>query len=122
MRRSYSSSSSAGILICLAVVLCFCALVTLADQVHLDIATTGVVLGRLGLAGLFGYWLGRGLLGVGLSYSWPVCLGLSWVALMPAFSVWLDEDTYTWLEPFWSQWVGVVAVALLAFRIRSFVA
>jgi hypothetical protein len=119
MRGSYSSSSSAGILICLAVVLCFCAVVTLADQVHLDIATTGAVLGRLGLAWLLGYCLGRGLLGVGLSYSWPGCLGLSWIALMPAFSVWLDEDTYAWLEPFWSQWVGVFAVALLAFRIRS---
>lgn len=59
---------------------------------------------------------------MGLSYSWSVCLGLSWIALMPAFSVWLDEDTYAWLEPFWSQWVGVVAVTLLAFRIRSFVA
>ena len=121
MRGSYSSSSSAGILICLAVVLCFCALVTLADQVHLDSATTGAVLGRLGLAWLLGYCMGRGLLGVGLSYSWPVCLGLSWIALMPAFSVWLDEDAYGWLEPFGSQWVGVVAVAILAFRIRSIV-
>lgn len=121
MRGSYSSSSSAGILICLAMVLCFCAVVTLSDQVHLDIATTGAVLGRLGLAWLLGYCLGRGLLGVGLGYSWPVCLGLSWIAFMPAFSVWLDEDTYGWLEPFWSQWVGVVVVALLAFRIRSIV-
>lgn len=122
MRGSYSSSSSAGILICLALVLCFCAVVTLAAQVHLDIATTGVVLGRLGLAWLFGYCLGRGILGVGLNYSWPVCFGLSWIALMPAFSVWLDEDTYAWFEPFGSQCVGVVATTLLAFRIRSFVA
>jgi hypothetical protein len=44
---------------CLAVVLCFCAVVTLADQVHLDIATTGAVLGRLGLAWHLGYCLGR---------------------------------------------------------------
>lgn len=122
MRGSYSSSSSAGILIFLAVVLCFCAVVTLAAQVHLDIATTGAVVGRLGLAWFLGYCLGRGLLGVGLNYSWPVCLGLSWIALMPAFSVWLDEDTYAWLEPFWSQCASVVVVALLAFRIRSFVA
>lgn len=122
MRGSYSSSSSAGILICWAVVLCFCAVVTLAAQVHLNIATTGVVLGRLGLAWLFGYCLGRGLLGVGLRYSWPVCLGLSWIALMPAFSVWLNEDTYAWLEPFWSQWVGVGAVTLLAFHARSILA
>lgn len=33
-----------------------------------------------------------------------------------------SAGSYSWLEPFWSQCVGMVAVTLLAFRIRSFVA
>ena len=121
MRGSDSGISSAGIVVCLVVFLSFCAVASLATQVHLDIATTGTVLGRLCVAWLLGYSLGRGLLGVGLGASWPVCLGLSWIALMPAFSVWFEEEIYAWLEPSWSQWVGVTGIAFLAFRIKSVV-
>ncbi|MHC8361990.1 hypothetical protein ACYZUA_17170 [Pseudomonas sp. LS2P72] len=92
---------------------------TLANLVRLDAGTMFLVVWYLG--GIWGIAWMMGLLAFPLNYTWPVCLGLSWLALMPALRVWFSEDIYAFLDPLWARFVGVAVITFISSRIKSLV-
>lgn len=104
-----------GALIALAVVI-FLAVLKFSQLFQLDLETGSSVLWNLCLV-----WGSMYLVGLstrfGLRALWPIGLGLTWLAFMPAFGVWFDEDWYAWVSSWWGRIGAFIAITGIGFWI-----
>lgn len=56
--------------------------------------------------------------GLLLKGTWPFGLGWTWCALMPAFQVWLPENWYAVISPWWSQFGAFMVIVVLSYRLH----
>lgn len=104
-----------GALIALAIVI-FLAVLKFSQLFQLDLETGSSVLWNLCLV-----WGSMYLVGLstrfGLRALWPIGLGLTWLAFMPAFGVWFDEDWYAWVSSWWGRIGAFIVITGIGFWI-----
>lgn len=91
---------------------------SLANLLRLDFETLMDVLGWLAL--IWGSALLLSFVAILMKASWPLCLGLSWLALMPAFRVWFSEEVYAWVDPIWARCVIVLSITAISSKVKSY--
>lgn len=117
MRESSSGAAPWVIGFIMVVLVAIGMVSSLANLVRLDIETMMDVLGWLAL--VWGGALILSCVSIPVRATWPLFLGLSWLALMPAFRIWLSEDAYAFVDPIWARLVGVVVVTATSSKVKS---
>lgn len=85
---------------------------------HLDLETGSSVLRNLLLA-WGGLYLAGLFTGLGLRTFWPIGLGLTWLAFMPAFGIWFNEDWHVWISSWWGKSGASIVITGIGFWIQS---
>ncbi|MFJ3119596.1 hypothetical protein ACIPI6_23980 [Pseudomonas protegens] len=107
-----------GIALVAVAIAIFLTVLKFSQLFHLDLETgSSVVLNLLLTWGLL-YSVGLATR-LGLRTLWPIGLGFTWLAFMPAFGVWFTEDWYVWVSSWWGKFGALILTTCIGFWIKT---
>jgi hypothetical protein len=107
-----------GIALVAVAIAIFLTVLKFSQLFHLDLETGSSVVWNLLLTWGLLYSVGLATR-LGLRSLWPIGLGFTWLAFMPAFGVWFTEDWYVWVSSWWGKFGALILTTCIGFWIKT---